>query len=249
MITISELASFAGVTIRAVRHYHARGLLPEPERDASGYRRYDAQAAIDLIRIKTLAEAGVPLARVDELLHAGPAEFAAALRSIDHDLKAEIRRLQAHRERVTRLADSDVVGLPPSVVEYLDRLRELGISERGISVERESWILVAARLPDRVDEWIKNKYVGLEDDAFLDLYRRFDAAFDYPLDDPRLAEIADIMVGFVRSMPPQTEEDYVDPAMTEMLDNYMVGLSPAWTRIIELIHERGLVGWTNIREP
>ena len=38
MITISQLARHAGVTIRAVRHYHQIGLLPEPERDASGYR-------------------------------------------------------------------------------------------------------------------------------------------------------------------------------------------------------------------
>ncbi len=41
-LTISQLASYAGVTVRAVRHYHAKGLLPEPPRDGSGYRRYDA---------------------------------------------------------------------------------------------------------------------------------------------------------------------------------------------------------------
>lgn len=49
----------------------------EPERDRSGYRRYNAQAVVDLIRIKTLADAGVPLTRIRELLRAGPAEFAA----------------------------------------------------------------------------------------------------------------------------------------------------------------------------
>lgn len=39
MITIGQLAAYAGVTIKAVRHYHQRGLLAEPPRDASGYRR------------------------------------------------------------------------------------------------------------------------------------------------------------------------------------------------------------------
>ena len=39
MLTISQLASYADVTVRTVRHYHAKGLLPEPERDHSGYRR------------------------------------------------------------------------------------------------------------------------------------------------------------------------------------------------------------------
>jgi len=50
MLTISELASYAGVTVRAVRHYHAKGLLAEPERDHSGYRRYGAAA----VRAKVL---------------------------------------------------------------------------------------------------------------------------------------------------------------------------------------------------
>ena len=47
-LTISQLASYAGVTVRAVRHYHAKGLLPEPDRDHSGYRRYDAAAVVEL---------------------------------------------------------------------------------------------------------------------------------------------------------------------------------------------------------
>ncbi|MFU9039101.1 MULTISPECIES: MerR family transcriptional regulator [Streptomyces] len=58
MLTIGQLEAHAGVTVRAVRH-HQRGLLAEPERDASGYRRYDAQAVVELIRIKTLGDAGV----------------------------------------------------------------------------------------------------------------------------------------------------------------------------------------------
>ena len=78
MLTIGQLASYAGVTVRAVRHYHQIGLLPEPERDASGYRTYQAAAVVRLIRIRTLAEAGVPLARVRELLDADPETFAAA---------------------------------------------------------------------------------------------------------------------------------------------------------------------------
>ena len=77
MLTIGQLASYAGVTVRAVRHYHSTGLLPEPERDHSGYRRYDAHAVVELIKIRTLAEAGVPLARVRELLCADEDEFKA----------------------------------------------------------------------------------------------------------------------------------------------------------------------------
>lgn len=55
MLTISQLAAYAGVTVRAVRHYHQIGLLPEPGRDRSGYRTYDG-AVVRLIRIRTLAD-------------------------------------------------------------------------------------------------------------------------------------------------------------------------------------------------
>ena len=91
MLTIGRLAAYAGVTVRAVHFYHQKGLLAEPDRDASGYRRYGADAVVDLIRIRTLADAGVPLSRVRELLAAGPEEFAAAVAAIDHRLRAEIR--------------------------------------------------------------------------------------------------------------------------------------------------------------
>jgi DNA-binding transcriptional MerR regulator len=98
MITIGRLAEYAGVSVKAVRHYHERGLLAEPGRDSAGYRRYTAQHAVDLVKIRTLAEAGVPLARVKDLLDADPATLAAAIAEIDGDLVERIGRLQRSRE-------------------------------------------------------------------------------------------------------------------------------------------------------
>ncbi|MFB6620012.1 MerR family transcriptional regulator [Streptomyces sp. NPDC056367] len=63
MITIGQLARYVGVSVKTIRVYHDKGLFPEPERDGSGYRRYGADEVIALIKIRTLAEAGVPLAR------------------------------------------------------------------------------------------------------------------------------------------------------------------------------------------
>ena len=147
MLTIGELAAYAGVTVRAVRHYHAKGLLPEPERDHSGYRRYDARAVADLIKIRTLAEAGVPLARVRELVAANDAEFAAATREIDQRLAGEIKQLKIHRDRIALLAAGDNLALPPEAAAYLSRLRALGVSQRLVDGERDAWILVAAQMP------------------------------------------------------------------------------------------------------
>src|SRR5690242_2271487 len=163
MLTISQLAAYAGVTVRAVRHYHATGLLPEPERDHSGYRRYDAAAVVELIRIRTLAEAGVPLSRVQELLGAGPEEFAAAVEEIDRRLRAEIREAQQHRARIARLAAGESLALPPEAVAYLDGLRALGVPEMIVEAERDAWILVAAQLPEEMPFFMQMKQAQLED--------------------------------------------------------------------------------------
>lgn len=170
MLTIGELASYAGVTARAVRHYHTKGLLPEPDRDQSGYRRYDAGTLVELIKIRTLAEAGVPLARVRELLSADAEQFGAAVAQIDKRLRAEIQQRQRHRERIARLVTGDNLVLPPQVVEFLNQLRAFGVDERIVAVERDGWIPLAARSPERIPEWVARKQHQLTDPHVLDFY-------------------------------------------------------------------------------
>ena len=171
MLTISELAAYAGVTVRAVRHYHAKGLLPEPERDHSGYRRYDAKAVVELIKIRTLAESGVPLARVQELLTADVEEFEVAVAEIDRRLRREIRERQEHRRQIARLAAGDSLSVPGEVVVYLDELRARGVPEALVEGERDGWILMAARWPEKIPEMIADKLAQLEDPRTVQLYR------------------------------------------------------------------------------
>ena len=161
-MTISRLASYAGVTVRAVRHYRAKGLLPEPGRDHSGYRRYDAATAVELIRVRTLADAGVPLSGVSQLLAAGDEEFAAGVKDIDCRLRAESREHQRHRQRIAKLAAGKSLTLPPGAVAYLDRMRELGFRERLIEIERDSGILIAAQIPDEVPAFMAIKHAQIE---------------------------------------------------------------------------------------
>src|SRR5688500_4658280 len=102
MLTIGQLAAYAGVTVRAVRHYHQVGLLPEPERDASGYRRYGATAVVSLVRIRTLASAGVPLSEIGRMLDADGSAFAEAVERIDSRLREEIERLETSRKQIAQ---------------------------------------------------------------------------------------------------------------------------------------------------
>lgn len=171
MISIGELARYAGVTVRAVRHYHQIGLLPEPERDRSGYRTYDAEAVVRLIRIRTLAEAGIPLARVRDLLDADPDTFAAAKAEIDRQLLRQVRTLQEHRRRIARLGSVESLALPSEVVDYLDRLRATGASEAVIEPERDAWILMAARWPEKLPAMMADKVAQLGDPKVVRLYQ------------------------------------------------------------------------------
>lgn len=249
MLTISRLAAYAGVTVRTVRHYHQIGLLPEPERTYSGYRVYDAAAVVRLIRIRTLADAGVPLARVQELLDADPEAFARGVEEIDRDLRAEIRRMQENRKRIARLAAGEHVALPQSVVDYLNRVRSLGVDERYIELERDGWILLAAQLPEEIDAVIAQKHTELDDPEMVRLYRLLGQALDWDVEDPRIVEVADIMDRQLRRAFEAGEiglDDGLDDRFVDLMDTTMIESAPAAERMLEILHERGWKGWTRI---
>jgi DNA-binding transcriptional MerR regulator len=251
MLTISQLASYAGVTVRAVRHYHAKGLLPEPERDHSGYRRYDAAAVVELIRIRTLAEAGVPLARVEQLLAAGEAEFAGAVEEIDQRLRAEIRDRQRSRERIARLAAGESLALPPIAVAYLERMRELGFRERLIEIERDSWILIAAQVPDEVPALMAIKHAQIENEDLRALYLDIGDLADCGPDDPRLPALADRVAAFIEAAAAAAvdvpDEHPVSPELVALLDDAFVESVPCARRLLQLLEGHGWTGWTDIR--
>ncbi|MFT0846789.1 MerR family transcriptional regulator [Actinomycetaceae bacterium L2_0104] len=249
MLTIGQLAAYAGVTIATVRHYHKVGLLPEPPRDYSGYRRYDADAVVRLIRIHVLASAGVPLARVETLLDAAPDEFAASVRQIDERLRNEARRIQATRKRLAQLTTGDTLALPESVVGYLNRLRRLGVDERYIEHERDAWIMVAAQLPDQIDDMMRGKHRDLDDPDMVRLYELFSQAFDFTPGDPRLVEAADILDRVLTRAADAGElnVDSFDEAFIELMDTTMEQSAPAATELLELLAERGWTGWTHFQ--
>jgi DNA-binding transcriptional MerR regulator len=250
MLTISQLAKHAGVTVRAVRHYHQIGLLPEPERDHSGYRIYNAAAVVRLIRIRTLADAGVPLARVQELLDASPEEFARSVQEIDKELRAEIARLQGNRRRIAQLAAGEHLALPQSVVDYLDRLRGLGVDERYIELERDSWIMLAAQMPHQIDAIIAAKHDELADPDMVTLYRLLSEAIDWPADDPRVVEIADIlerlMLRAVEAGGMEMDADGLDDPFVDLLDATTAESAPIAEQLLAILEERGWRGWTRI---
>lgn len=253
MLTISQLAAYAGVSVRTVRWYHQRGLLPEPGRDASGYRRYDSQAVIDLVRIRTLAGSGVPLARVAELLRADAEEFQAAVQEVDVELGRTIAALQQRRVDLARLPSAERLCVSDDFAELLELERSIGISERTIAMERDAWILLAAAYPEMKDEALHWKQRTLGNPDYQQLMVRVDQAFDWDADDSRLGDLARECVDVMAEVyPPQAAAAYVenwtvDAARYHLVADHGQGGSPAWSRlnalVEELSRERGYPTW------
>jgi DNA-binding transcriptional MerR regulator len=239
MITIGQLAHYAGVTIKAVRHYHRRGLLEEPPRDSSGYRRYGAEHATHLVKIKTLAEAGVPLSRIKELLAADSDRFAAAIAEIDRNLRERAEELLRTRERLAQLGAGDRLFVSAEVADYLDRLHELGVSRRSVQMERDLWILMQSVSPKQAAVWIADKLDAIGDPEFRALCLAYDAAFDWSPDDPRLYALADRTERWLANRYGKGGQRSVpDPAIAQLVATSAGATSPAWDRLTEIAEKR-----------
>lgn len=239
LITIGQLAAYAGVTIKAVRHYHRRGLLEEPPRDASGYRRYSAGHATQLVKIKTLADAGVPFARIKELLAADPDRFAAAIAEIGRKLEARADELSRTRHRIAQLRGGDELFVSEEVADYLDQLRNIGVSDRTIRIERDIWILVQSISPDDAGAWIADKRKAIGDPEFRAIYLQYDVAFDWSPDDSRLETLADRAQRWLANRSSTCGLRPVQDLNIARLAATSGGASsPAWRRLTEIANAR-----------
>jgi DNA-binding transcriptional MerR regulator len=111
-----ELAELAGTSLRAVRHYHEVGLLPEPTRRSNGYKQYGVAHLVRLVRIKRLTDLGFSLPQIAAM---GDADDhpEQALRQLDAELAETISRLQRVRSELAELLDhSAPTDLPPDFV-------------------------------------------------------------------------------------------------------------------------------------
>ena len=177
-LRIGELAELAGTTTRAIRHYHAIGLLAEPERDEAGYRRYGPDAVVGVVRIRRLRSLGMPLDQIAAQLQE-PADLKAALRSLADDISAQIAELVQLRERVLDVAASGAAEAPldawaaalgqgkplpageHEAVKLLDALHPQGI---GGVIDQASALMADPERRERLEACI-HRFKALPEDA------------------------------------------------------------------------------------
>ncbi|MFC4762929.1 heavy metal-responsive transcriptional regulator [Dyella koreensis] len=98
-LTIGAVAKRVGVAIDTIRYYEREGLLPEPERRASGYRSYDEGAVRQLRFIRRAKDLGFTLEEIRDLL----ALSADRHRGVKAVKKRAQDRLAAIDERIAEL--------------------------------------------------------------------------------------------------------------------------------------------------
>ncbi|MGV9519256.1 MerR family transcriptional regulator [Streptomyces sp. JUS-F4] len=197
---IGEIAALVGVTSRAVRHYHHIGLLPEPARQANGYRAYTVRDAVLLARIRRLTEIGLSLDEVrDVLADDAGRELAEVLGELDADLARQEREIQERRQVLAVLLEAplspDGPFLSPALAALLEKAPATG--SPAAAKDREHLALLDAAGGGAGAEVFAALRPLAEDPGVLALYERLDELAGAGVDDPRIAPLAAELVAAV----------------------------------------------------
>ena len=125
-LTVDELAARVGVTVRNVRAYSARGLLPPPRMvGRTGY--YGREHVARLLLVREMLAEGYSLAMIERTLASAPPTASSATLALHRALLAPW--LPPEPEITTGAELAARAGVPEQP-EVIDQLVELGLVER-----------------------------------------------------------------------------------------------------------------------
>lgn len=111
-ISTGRLAKAAGVNVETLRFYEREGLLPQPERTASGHRRYGEWALERVLLIKRAQALGFSLPDIAKLIEAMDdpkadcQDVCAAVEAKIDQVNRLLVQLRARLRRLVRLRDA-----------------------------------------------------------------------------------------------------------------------------------------------
>lgn len=101
--TAGEIARIAGVSLRTIRYYDAKGLLPPVSHSDTGYRRYDKGSLSLLQRILMLKYLGFSLEEIQKLVAAQEADDLDQEAILDHQKKLLLERRQQLEQLISTI--------------------------------------------------------------------------------------------------------------------------------------------------
>lgn len=151
LLRVGELADAGGVTVRALHHYEAVGLVTPTDRTEAGYRLYGPDAVDRLYRVSLLRRLGLSLDQIGAALAGDDWGLADALRRHVTRLDDEIAR-QAELRRAVMGALGATTDHDDPTDELLEVLNAMEQSDHGL--RRRISILVYRDLAAAHDELV-----------------------------------------------------------------------------------------------
>ncbi|GAA3024498.1 MerR family transcriptional regulator [Streptosporangium longisporum] len=243
-----DLASLADVTVRTLRHYHRIGILPEPGRDASGYRRYTIHDLIRLLRIRRLAALGIPLDQVASVLDSEERDHDDLLSGLERELDAQIARLTRQKALLGVIrehrASPDV---PPELARFFETFALADASPAMNRIDRDQSVLLAHLLGEEGIAQLTGFYERIAAPGVIEvvteLARRFDR-LEADADPEVTGRLADDFAGRIGALVtgltgPDGQADLLDGRLLGLFDQYMNdALNPAQKIVIARVMER-----------
>lgn len=160
MIPISQAARRFGLSRSTLLHYDHIGLVSPSYRTAAGYRLYQEEDLGRLELVCRYREAGLPLARIHQLLDPSRPEkkgLRKALRRRLNDINTEIAGLRRQQQVTLRLLGDEKDGEGASRIMTKDKwvamLRDVGMSEKEMQAWHRSF---EARNPEAHQDFLES---------------------------------------------------------------------------------------------
>lgn len=139
-LRVGEAARATGLTVRALHHYDAAGLVPPSGRTQAGHRRYRRQDVARLERVAALRRAGLGLEEIAGALASGDVRAALERRlaEVEQELAAG-----AHLRSRLRTAIEEIA----MIEQKLARRRE-AVGDERIAQVQDEWARLFAELEE-----------------------------------------------------------------------------------------------------
>ena len=134
--SVGELARASGLTVRALHHWDAIGLLAPSERSGAGHRRYTGADVQRLYRVLALRRLGLPLAEVAEVLEREGPDLRGAVERHLARVEAELAAQGRLRDRLTRLLEALERDGVPAGDDLIDAIEVMTMHEQYYTPEQ-----------------------------------------------------------------------------------------------------------------
>ncbi len=113
---IGELAEAVGLETQTIRFYERRGLLPQPRREANGYRTYDDSAVARVLFIRRAQAAGLTLVEILGIV---------SVRDGGDSPCAHVTVLLHHKLDAVRARQAELAAVETELHQLIERSRHL----------------------------------------------------------------------------------------------------------------------------